>query len=121
MSWLDTFIDVVARESAINIYAHNFRDSSDLQRRLESISHFSGGNPRIIERGMQLLTLAMLSDHLYDAESDKALNKLNPVAAGHWDADEMMDRIRRELEVNACPEMDEILNPNLLPNYWEHK
>ena len=112
---------LASSDAAKDIYAHNFRDSSVLQRRLEPISHFSGGNPRIIERGMHLLTLAMLSDHLYDAESDKSLNKLNPVAAGHWDADEIMDRIRRELEVNACPEMDEILNPNLLPNYWEHK
>ncbi|MDF1567092.1 MAG: hypothetical protein P1P77_03620 [Spirochaetaceae bacterium] len=112
---------LAASDPAKDVYAHKFRDSSDLRQRLEPISHFSGGNPRIIERGLQLLTLAMLCDHLYDAESDKALNKVNPVGAGHWDAAAMMDRIRRELEAYPCPEMDEILNPNQLPNYWEHK
>ena len=119
LSHMATFI-LAADDATRDVYAHNFQDSSDLRRRLEPISHFTNGHPRIIERGMQLLTLAMLSDHLHDAESDKALNKLNPIVAGHWDAVGMMSRIRRNLAMNPCPEMDEILNPDQAPSFWDH-
>ena len=99
------------------VFAHNFLDSSDLFRRLEPISHFSGGDRRVIDRGMKLLAKAMVADHIHDAEEDRKRSKMNPVNAGHWNGDELISQLSAEIEQLPCPEMDAI-GPGTL-GFWD--
>ena len=99
-------------EPTKDAFSHNFQDSADPARRLERISHFPGGDPAVIDRGMKLLTIAMLGDHLHDAELDAEVGKLNPVNAGHWDAEELIEELRDDLAESPCPEMDAVLGPS---------
>ena len=101
-------------------FSHNFRDSANLERRMERISHFPGGQKKIINRGMKLLSLAMLSDHVHDIDSDRRIVKLNPVGAGHWDAHEIMKEIRLELLEHPCLAMDSIIDPTEPPLFWDN-
>jgi|GEM_PF-453206 len=119
LSHMATFL-LAADDATRDVYAHGFRDSSDLQHRLEPISHFLGGDERLIRRGMRLLTLAMIADHVHDEQADRDDGKFNPVGAGHWDAEELMGRIRLELADIPCPEMDAILDPDQIPGYWDN-
>ena len=57
-------------------------DSASPLERLRLGSRFKGGDQRIIERGLCLLALNMVSDYKRDLEEDRLLGKYNPIAAG---------------------------------------
>ncbi len=118
LSHMTVFI-LAGSASTKEIFSHNFKDSADLERRLERISHFPGGDERIIDRGMKLLSLAMIADHINDLDNDNRFNKLNPVGDGHWDAEEIMMSLRKMLHDNPCPEMDRIISPADPPGFWD--
>ena len=101
-----------------DVFAHDFRDNADLFRRLERISHFDGGDARIIRRGMNQLALAMLSDHVHDADEDQRIGKYNPVKAGEWDAAELTGSLLKENEAVDCPRMDEIAGDMTTFGFW---
>ncbi|MCG8453129.1 MAG: hypothetical protein MI717_08115 [Spirochaetales bacterium] len=109
---------LAASPACRDIADHNFIDSADPYRRLERISHFNGGNSLILERGMKLLALAMVKDHAFDAADDLAKGKMNPVNAGHWDAEELMTRLTQEIEAVECPEMDKVMTAEMAPEFW---
>jgi len=60
-------------------------DRISVLERLRLGSNFKGGDRRIIDRGLCLLALNMVSDYHRDIEEDAALGKYNPIAAGAWD------------------------------------
>ena len=90
----------------------NARPSDDeyLLRRLELIGNFIGGDKEIIQRGMNLIALCMISDYARDVEEDKILGKYNPVAAGVLDYEKEKERLIREIESVPCPDMDKIFS-----------
>lgn len=96
LAHMGTFI-LAGHEATRSAFAHNFKDSVDLKRRLETISYFSSGDERIIKWGMNLLTIAMINDHMNDAKDDLAEGKMNPVNAGHWDADTLIMKLKEDL------------------------
>ena len=73
--------------------AHNTCDDADIFNRLKPISHFDGGDQKVIEHGMIMLALIMLKNHKNKAEQDKISGSYNPVATTKWD----YMRIEREL------------------------
>lgn len=88
----------------------NARPSDDeyLLRRLELIGNFVGGDEEIIQRGMNLIALCMISDYARDVKEDKVLGKYNPVSAGVLDYEKEKERLIREIESVSCPDMDNI-------------
>jgi hypothetical protein len=92
------------------VFGHDATDT--LEGRLFALSSFKGGDPRIIDRGMKLLALCSLGDHIRDAEFDAAQGKYNPVNAGDLDAKLEAQRLTLEIQAVASPEMDSIVSPN---------
>jgi hypothetical protein len=98
------------------VFGHEPEDT--LEGRLFALSSFLGGDPRIIRRGMDLLALCSLGDHIRDAEFDAARGKYNPVNAGAVDARAEAERLTRRIESVDCPEMDTILRPGDAVMLW---
>jgi hypothetical protein len=94
-------------------------DKVSVLERLRLISNFKGGDQKIIERGLCLLALNMVSDYHRDIEEDAALGKYNPIAAGDWDFEStVVDLEYKILSVN-CEEMDEIVSIVMIPlSFW---
>ena len=99
----------------------NARPSDDehLFRRLELLGNFIGGDPEIIQRGMNLIALCMIGDYARDIEEDQRLGKYNPISAGIIDYEAEKRRLIREIEAVPCPDMDRILTPKAsLCKFW---
>ncbi len=93
-------------------------DSETVFERLRLISNFKGGNQAIIERGMNLLALNMVSDYRRDAEEDVFLRKYNPVSAGDFDYPTTIDELKERIREVPCPEMDKIMTLSVAPLVW---
>ena len=99
------------------VFGHGASDT--LEGRLFTISGFQGGDRRIIERGMKLLALCSLGDHMRDAAFDASRGKYNPINAGVVNADAEKERLTREIEAVRCPEMDAIMQPqDVILVFW---
>ena len=94
-------------------------DDTSVLERLRLISAFKGGDPAIIDRGMCLLALEMVSDYRRDAEEDVFRGKHNPISSGDWDHDEVVADLTRRIEAVESPEMDAIMSIALAPDvFW---
>ncbi|WP_455382554.1 hypothetical protein [Salinispira pacifica] len=94
-------------------------DNESVFDRLRLISSFKGGDASIIERGMSLLALNMVHDYRRDAAEDVFLRKYNPVSDGSFDHDALTTELKQRIERTSCPEMDEIMDPEVGPlGYW---
>ena len=96
LAHMSTFV-IAGHPATKSAFSHNFKDSASLEKRLEPISHFSSGDGRIIDWGMKLLMIAMINDHIRDAEEDRAVGKMNPVNAGHWDGQNLIETLRFDM------------------------
>ena len=94
-------------------------DDHDIMARLALIANFIGGDRRVIDRGMALLALNMVSDYKRDIVEDLAAGKHNPVASGAFDFETESARLHKTIVATECPEMDEILDAEDAPQqYW---
>jgi hypothetical protein len=94
-------------------------DSSSILERLWLGANFRGGDEKIIERGLSLLALNMISDYKRDIEEDAALGKYNPLAAGDFDFKETVEKLEWTIVTTHSPEMDEIMSIGAIPmSYW---
>jgi hypothetical protein len=94
-------------------------DDGTVLERLRLISDFKGGDKRIIERGLNLLALNMVSDYKRDIEEDERLGKYNPVATGAWDFKELVAELEYKIACVECPEMDAIMSIEMIPfAFW---
>jgi hypothetical protein len=94
-------------------------DSESVTERLRLISNFKGGDQRIIERGMNLLALNMVSDYRRDAEEDVFLRKYNPVSEGDFDYESTIGELKERIEEVPCSEMDKIMSLSFaLLDFW---
>ncbi len=95
------------------------RDSASILERLWLISDFRGGDAKIIERGLKLLALNMISDYGRDVAEDATLGKYNPVAAGDFDFRKTVEDLEWSILSTSCPEMDEIISIGEMPlGFW---
>lgn len=85
-------------------------DNESIFERLRLINNFKGGDTKIIEKGMNLLTLIMLTDYKQDIELDAAIQKYNPLSDGSFDYDNLRNELIQKINEVDCPQMDEIYN-----------
>lgn len=67
--------------------SHLKSDDESLYKRLEMISHFNGGDKKVIEHGMDMLAFIMLKGYKASKEADAANGIYNPLNSGAWDYD----------------------------------
>lgn len=91
------------------VYQFDDSDNDSIFRRLNVINTFGDGNRAIIERGMNLLALSLLSNYERDADRDKASGKPNPVVSGTWNVNELKSSLLKNIEKVECSAMDAIL------------
>ena len=83
-------------------------DNKKVFERLRLINNFKGGNKEIIERGMSILALIMVTDYKRDIELDKAIGKYNPIGDSSFDFPSIQKELIEKVNNVSCPEMDEI-------------
>ncbi len=119
LTHLATYV-IAASEGGKDLFLHSFADNCDLFSRLERISHFDGGVQAIIQRGMNLLALAMLEDHHKDSREDLQHRKYNPVNAGAWGYNTMKADLKKKIMAIPSPGMERILPVGPGPDgYWD--
>ncbi len=107
------------QEGTKQYFHHTQADDVSLGSRLQPIMQFSGGNPVLLTRGMNLLMLQMVAGYLRDVEKDMKNTKYNPVAAGVWNAEELIERLSQEIESVPHVEMDSIMTVGeSIRGYW---
>jgi hypothetical protein len=90
-------------------FNHRPSDNEDLYRRLATFNVGDRAYDRVVEYGLNLLALIMLSDYVKDVEADAAANKYNPVGQDEWDAEDLIEEIEEELA--ADPEAAKLFAP----------
>lgn len=97
-------------------FNHAKSDNISPLARLRLGTSFVGGNKGIIDRGMNILALAMLSDYDRDRDTDRAAGKYNPLSAGDWDFGSLKAELRAKLASNPSEEMDQIITEDQIVN-----
>lgn len=97
-------------ERAESIFDHRKTDDGTVFDRLERISHFPDGKKEVIQRGMNLLALSMVSGYERSSADDKTKGVYNPVVSGSWDTEKEKARLVKEIRAAASPEMDAIFS-----------
>jgi hypothetical protein len=114
---LGTYI-LSLRETKIYFNAQG-GDGLSVFDRLRLGTNFKGGDARIIERGLCLLALNMVSDYQRDIEEDAALGKYNPIAAGAWDYKDTVIDLKYKIMSVECEEMEELMPIDMIPmSFW---
>jgi len=93
-------------------------DAVSVLERLRLGSNFIGGDKAIIEKGLCLLALNMVSDYKRDVEEDAGLGKYNPISAGAWDFESTVEELEYKIVSVTCEEMDEIAPIVEIPLDW---
>jgi hypothetical protein len=93
-------------------------DGVSVLERLRLGSNFMGGDGKIIEKGLCLLALNMVSDYKRDIEEDARLGKYNPIAARAWDFESTVEELEYKIVSVTCEEMDDIAPIVEIPLDW---
>jgi len=100
-------------------FDHLPEDDVHPRRRLASIENFQGGDPAILERGMNLLTLQMLCGYARDQAKDLVTGEYNPLLSGAWNAEALRDELIAKIVDTPCPEMDGVMTiHDAQANWW---
>jgi hypothetical protein len=106
-------------EGTKQFFLHTPQDDGEIEMRLQPIMQFCGGDPSIVGRGMNLLKLQMVAGYLRDVEKDMERTKYNPIAAGAWQAGELIDHLRAQIQAHPHSEMDAIMDAEeAIRSYW---
>ena len=116
LAHLATFM-VACGDAGQRIFDHKASDNYDVLARLATVSHFEGGDPAIINKGMKLLARMMIEGYKKDRDSDKAKGLYNPVGDGTWDADEKLKSLTSQAAQVSNPEMESIVESAAGP-WW---
>ena len=98
-------------------YAHLPSDDSDIFNRLAFISTFEGGNPAIIEHGLNILAYIMIEGYNRSKEKYLRNNIYNPIANEKWDYKNLKSKLLKKINEVECPELDKFFIP--LKSEWE--
>ena len=97
------------------VYEHQPQDDKDIMVPLIPYCHFSGGNEKILSRGMHLVAMVLLMDYKKNMDSDLDRNKYNPLNSGQWNYEEVMETLSLCIQDVPCPTMDDILSMEYVP------
>lgn len=86
--------------------AHFPEDDSDIYRRLALISTFEGGNPKIIEYGMNMLAMIMIEGYHKSEENDAKTGTYNPFVSGVWNYQELKKMLLKKMDGFCNPLLD---------------
>lgn len=81
-------------------YAHQPSDDCDIYNRLAFISTFEGGNKKIIQEGMDILSLIMIEGYHKSMKKDEKENIYNPFVSKNWNYNQIKKQIKTKLEIN---------------------
>lgn len=101
---------MAAHDSGKEVFLHQWSDNAEIKARLERISNFDGGNKVIINRGMNLLSIIMISDHIKDLDEDNENSKYNPLNNSVWNAEKILSDLENKIKQIPCYEMDKIID-----------
>ncbi len=119
LAHLGTFV-IANRGEARRVFDHKPADDSAPLARLWAISGFKGGDRAVIDRGMALLGLCMVSGYQRDAERDRLLDEYNPLVSGAWKGDATEQAFRSTLEATAAGAADLILSADdAIVTFWQ--
>ena len=71
-------------------------DDMDIYERLEPISHFRGGDKKIIQCGMDTLAYIMVEGYHKSANSDAEKGIYNPFNSGNWNYSSLKKKMTNE-------------------------
>lgn len=102
-----------------DVYEHNPQDDQDIMRPLIPYCHFTGGDEKILSRGMHLVAMVLIMDYKKNMDQDLDQNRYNPLNSGQWNYEGIMETLSLCVEDLYCPEMDEILSVKYVPfTHW---
>ncbi len=117
LAHLATFI-VAGSEAGEKVFDHKPSDDFDTLARLAAISHFEGGDPAIINRGMKHLAAMMIEGYKKDLASDKAAGLYNAVGAGAWKAEEKLASLASATFAVPNAELDALIQSSAASGPW---
>jgi len=110
---------VLAERGAEDIFDHCPTDDTDIKTRLRLGMQFAGGNPAVINRGMDLLCLQMLYGYERDRVKDQSDGVYNPLNSGSWQFETLKTELLSRIEANPCPQMDAyMVTMNVRGSFW---
>lgn len=92
-------------------YSHLPSDDDDIFNRLGFISTFEGGNPAIIEHGLNILAYIMVEGYNRSKEKDVQNNIYNPIANGKWNYSLLKKELLQKINEIDCPDLDRYFQP----------
>jgi len=98
-----------------NIYSHYPQDDRDVMSRLAPLCGFSGGDRRILARGMHIVALVLLMEYRRHQDEDLRENRYNPLNAGTWDYEAIVSTLKQCVVENGCSVMDSVFPLEYLP------
>lgn len=98
--------------------SHMPYDDSDLFNRLEPISHFKGGDYKIIKHGMNMLALIMLEGYKHSCGNDKHNKIYNPLAEKKWNYTKIKNKLLNDLSKTHCEILDNLYYAASTPPKW---
>jgi hypothetical protein len=107
ISHLGTYI--ISQHSLVHyIYSLRASDTRSINARLVELSQFDGGDRKIIERGMNLLHLTMISSYRGVRSTDSVRGGKSKSITRKGNGGVSISKLVRQIESVECKEMDEI-------------
>lgn len=100
LAHLATYV-LAGSPSCRHIFDHKAADDKDALARLAPIADFQGGDAKVIDRGMRLLAVIMVSGYRHDLEKDKKSGEYNPLLAKTWEADKTIALLSKGIDEKA--------------------
>jgi hypothetical protein len=88
---------------------HTPADNESPMARLRLLASFKGGKKEVLEHGMNLLALVMVSGYIHSREYDQQNGIYNPFNDGSWDADKIREELLENVRMNPVKTLDNIL------------
>ncbi|MBU0926392.1 MAG: hypothetical protein KKA67_01455 [Spirochaetes bacterium] len=111
---------IAGRGEARRVFDHSPADDAEPLARLRTIADFKGGQRAVIDRGMAMLGLCMVSGYRRDAEPDRILGAYNPVNADTGKAAGAESAFRKTIAGTQPTEVDAILSVDeAATGFWQ--
>ncbi|QEN08655.1 hypothetical protein EXM22_11900 [Oceanispirochaeta crateris] len=98
-----------------DVFCDGTKNNEDIMLPLIPYCHFSGGDDKILTRGMHLIAMVLLVDYRKKQERDLDENRYNPLNSGQWNYEDVMDTLGLCVREVPCPMMDQILSVEYIP------
>lgn len=119
LAHLSTFV-LASSDRARAAFDHKKEDDRDPLARLAVISHFEGGDPALVQRGMKLLALILINGYRRDVKADAQAGEYNPIGSKAWNPDQKIAALQADIAAVPSPAMDAIVGPGAaVQTFWQ--